>query len=226
MPKLRRWAWAVIRHYWFFLGGTTLGVLGLFVQQYAPNGRLEPWPFYVLCGSGLLAAMFMAWRDEHDRAEQALADYETQKLTYARDVEWQRAIETFQGLWNFDIDAILTKTTRNGVTTETWDFHLFNASGDYAAHVRACEAACRLAGHSLGLSRLWHTLPVEVTTPTDPLDRWLRFVAAKDGFDGMKGSGHQYEGAERVEFESENIDKIHQKSKRLCEYCRNSEVVV
>jgi hypothetical protein len=66
-----RWALAVVRHYWFVIGGTTLGVIGLIVQQYLPNGRLEPWPFYALCAVSVIGAIFLAWREEYQRAEES-----------------------------------------------------------------------------------------------------------------------------------------------------------
>ena len=68
MYTFGRWLVAVIRHYWFVLGGTTLGVVGLWVQQYAPNGKLPPWVFYVLCGVSFVGAVFLTWREEWDRA--------------------------------------------------------------------------------------------------------------------------------------------------------------
>jgi hypothetical protein len=70
MADFGRWVFAVIRHYWFVLGGASLGVVGLFVQQYSPNGRLEPWPFYALCAAGFVGAIFLAWREEYRKVEE------------------------------------------------------------------------------------------------------------------------------------------------------------
>ncbi len=169
---------------------------------------------------GLVVASHLAWKDERDRAIAAEGDSVSRN-----DAHWNRAIETFQGMWNLDIEAVLTKTIKDGVNSEEWNLFLHHGSGDYAAHLRACETACKLAGHALSVSALWANLPSEVTEKTTPLDRWLRFVAFKDGFDGTTGTGYDNTGPERIDTESIGISEVNKKSKRLCEDCRSNALI-
>lgn len=166
------------------------------------------------------------FEDERQRADEATATVSELKATQARDIEWNRATDTFQGLWDREIDAVLTKTTRLGQTAEAWGFHVFRASDDYDAIERACETACRIAGRALTLSKTWRTLPEDITKHTDFLDCWLSFVVSYDGFGGMTGSGHQVIDEIKVTIESKNLHDVVKKSKRLCEYVRNRESIL
>jgi len=71
MQKFTRWLTAVIRHFLLLIGGTIAGVIGVWVQQYAKGGVLAWAPFYGLCAFAFVVALFVAWRDENDRAESA-----------------------------------------------------------------------------------------------------------------------------------------------------------
>ncbi len=84
------------------------------------------------------------------------------------------------------------------------------------------------AGQFLGrhISAVFHQLSdgtERIKAKADPLDRWLSFVAWKDGFNGTSGSGHDNTGPEKISWTSRSIDDIALASKRLCEDCRNSE---
>ncbi|HEY3157698.1 MAG TPA: hypothetical protein VGJ78_01955 [Vicinamibacterales bacterium] len=214
MQKFTRWVVTVACHYWFVLGGTTLGVIGLIVQQYAPNGRLEPWPFYVLCGLTFIGATFLAWRDEHDEAEKARSEYAALKSTRLTE-EWNRAIETFRGLVDQEIAANL-----NEYTTGKMEWSLFGGSNP---HIRACETACALGGHALAQSKCAKELPSEIADESDHFARWLSFVAMKDGFDGISGNGRDNTVDPPLVWESRSVRYIALASKRLCDDCLSRE---
>jgi hypothetical protein len=211
--------------WWLLVLGTSVGGLLWSIDQQPGMDALLSSRFWGPPLVALVPACFAAWREQKQRAERSESELQGLR-TASRDVEWSRAIETLQGLWNYQIDAVLTRTTRLGVTTEAWGFHVFQAPIDHDAAERAIDTACRLAGHALSLSKTWVKLPAEITRCTDHLEIWLRFVVSQDGFGGMTGSGITNVDGIQATMESESVHDLVKKSKRLCEYVRNRESIL
>jgi len=137
------------------------------------------------------------------------------KASHARDVEWDKAIETFRGLLSFDVEAAYTEGSDGSKVWALW--------GGHAVHMRACEGACRVAAHALENSKLYATLPEHIRAEQDGLSRWLHFVAHRDGWTGFTGEGVDNTQDPPLTTKSKGIKEIALSFKRLCEYCKNSE---
>jgi hypothetical protein len=135
-----------------------------------------------------------------------------------RDLDWNRAIETFRGLPT----EIVADFTEASDGTRQWSLRPLGTMAQHA-HVRACEGACKLAAHTLLQSKAGTTLPSEIQNETDGLSLWLSYVALHDGFEDVIVSGADYRQEPPLTATTRSIRDVPQASKRLCELCRNSE---
>ena len=212
---------AVRSHSAQMVGGSLFGVasfvwsLTIWMNPRLAWPAFQPWMLFAIGVALYGHAAFEAWQEERIRSEGAMSDLAALKASHALDVEWDRAIATFQGLISEPITANFTEFSDG---RKTWALY---APGEPKR--RACETACRLSGHALGLSKSIMDLPPEITNEPDDLVRWLTFVVERDGWDGPSGNGTDNTGPKPLHSTSKSIRNVALASKRRCEDCRNRE---
>jgi hypothetical protein len=110
-------------------GGTASGVIGIYVQQYVPGGVLAATPFYGLCAWAFGAALFVAWRDQHDRADAA-----EKELKVIRDAQPDVALMVEDG------EFIYLTITNTGGSGDFWTQLQIAGAHNFKENSKAVQA--------------------------------------------------------------------------------------
>src|SRR5690348_2287500 len=93
------------RYHWSVLEDVTVPAFAAVMAVFLFEGIRFAWRFVFVAPKEM-------FEEERQRADDLQECYDGQIRWQAREVEWDRAIETFRGMWALDIDAVLTKTTQ------------------------------------------------------------------------------------------------------------------